>query len=82
MFPKIYSWFLHHTDTYEWHFMQTLHDVFYFKSQQIAEKTFIAIFAPVIGPFLENYVFKSGFSTACHTKIIGTWNKFGFIMAQ
>ena len=45
---------------------------FYFKSQQIAKKTFIAIFAPVIGPFLENYVFKSGFSTACHTKRIGT----------
>ena len=27
---------------------------FYFTSQQIANKTFIAIFAPVIGPFLEN----------------------------
>ena len=36
--------------------MQTLHDVFYFTSQQIANKTFIAIFAPVIGPFLENYL--------------------------
>ena len=44
---------------------------FYFTSQQIANKTFIAIFAPVIGPFLENYVFKSGFSTACNTKRIG-----------
>ena len=28
--------------------------VFYFTSQQIANNTFIAVFAPVIGPFLEN----------------------------